>query len=119
MDNHDERIQASQPLPPWRLPGYVRRDCEPHRGSFLTFLSVLSMCLGGPGLLMPLLLPVALSLAGTTCYLASSDLRKMKKGEKDPQGEHQTETALQLSQMGLFLSALGVTFWALLLVNCL
>jgi hypothetical protein len=83
-------------VPPWERPGAVRRDCEPHRGEVLHWLtgacvlwgllSFVPCLLGLPGL-------IGVPLGLTTWQLARHDLAQMRAGLMDPQGERMTEDA--------------------------
>jgi uncharacterized Tic20 family protein len=63
-------------------PGYRRRDVEPHRGSPLVLLGMLSL--------------IVVVLGPLVIYLAKSDLRKIDAGDMDPEGRQLTKLARKL-----------------------
>jgi hypothetical protein len=100
---------------PWRQPGAVRRDVEPHRGPLLLALAnatlvggLVSVCL--PGALVPAF------VLGCFAYWASrSDLRKMRAGLLDPSGRADARRAGQRSLFGLFLALTAELLWLTIL----
>ena len=114
MDDHREGIQAEKPVPPWQRPGCFRRDCEPHRGTFLWWLACASYILGLLALVpcvgcWPGLLGIPFNLCGR--YLAKADLSKIQAGRMDPAGEEHTAQAMTLSTLGLRFSIAGTIIW--------
>jgi hypothetical protein len=100
------------------MPVLVRRDCEPHRGSFLAAMGNFTLAAGGLTLCvagLPVL--VALPLGITTWIMASNDLAKMGKGEMEVQGRPQTESARTSAITGLVLSLFFAAGWGLLALS--
>jgi hypothetical protein len=64
---------------PWEQPAEseVRRDCEPHRGTIILTLGVVS-------LVAPVIAPIVGIIA---ILMGRADLRKMENGEMDPEGK--------------------------------
>lgn len=82
---HDDRA--------WEEVGAVRRDCEPHRGHLLHFLSMVALFVAVLSLSLPVCpLPALLSLAlGSGIYYAAwRDLLQMEQGDMDPSGRPRT-----------------------------
>lgn len=74
--------------------GYLptRRDCEPHRGTTILVLGILSLV----SLMLAFCLPVVTSLVGVVLgaiawWMAQADLSKMKLGTMDPDGKGTTQ----------------------------
>jgi hypothetical protein len=65
----------------WQFGPGRRRDLEPHRGTFILVLGILSICLPCASLILG---PIA-------WYLGASDLRAMRQGRMDPLGEGTTK----------------------------
>jgi hypothetical protein len=98
---------------PWEEPGAVRRDCAPHRGTFLAVLGAVSLacgffscCLVVPGL-------VGLPLGLATLVMGRRDLGLMEAGLMDPEGRKRTEEALTNAGVGIVLSLAGTFFGCL------
>jgi hypothetical protein len=102
---------------PWELAGYVRRDCEPHRGDQLHLfgsislgLGLLSLCVLLPGL-------VALPLAAVVWVVADRDLARMDAGQLDPRGEGKTLTARSYAVAAVWTSLSVFVFWTFLVLS--
>jgi hypothetical protein len=96
---------------PWPQIAVVRRDCVPHRGNLLTFLSsvalvcgVLSFFLGVPAFL-------GLVLAFVTKHIADDDLTRMCQGSLDPGGHGPTFEALCRAERAVHLNACGLVLF--------
>ncbi len=101
---------TDKPVPPWELPGAVRRDCEPHRGDLLLRLSMLTLCLAAA--VIPALLAWPLGVA--VWVMARHDLALMRLGGMDPAGQADTRAAQLLV---LIAALLPLGQWAM--VACL
>jgi hypothetical protein len=96
---------------PWEQPGAVRRDCEPHRGSFLATLAFCSILCGFLGfLLIPAVAGVI--LAGLGSRMAAVDLGKIENGLLDPDGKEETEIARHQFRVGLILNLVFLFLYA-------
>jgi hypothetical protein len=83
---------------PWEQPGAVRRDCDPHRGTWLLLAgSAAVVC-------AVLLAPAGLVLALVTGRACAADLARMGGGRMDPAGEKTTELAARLAAFGVAVS---------------
>jgi predicted Zn finger-like uncharacterized protein len=76
----------------------VRRDCEPHRGTLILVLGIISIVIYALGL--PLGLPAWI--------MGRGDLRKMDRGEMDPAGRSTTQAGYICGIIGTILGALGI-----------
>lgn len=89
----------------------IRRDCDPHRANLITVLAVLGLvgsflsfltCCYAPVIslfCLPFCLPALL--------MADHDLRRMERGEMDPEGESATRRGRRLAIISLLLCALS------------
>jgi hypothetical protein len=104
---------------PWPPPGFVRRDCEPHRGRLLLALATVSLVCGV--LAWCLVVPCYLGLpAGLAAYLmARDDMRRMRAGLMDHNGWGETEMAWSRSIDGLVLNIPGWVMTGLALFHLL
>jgi hypothetical protein len=95
---------------PWEGPGRhgVRRDCEPHRGSLVLVLGILSLVL----LSVCCLAPVAMGLGIGAWTIGRRDLGKIDAGLMDPEGRG-------LTQAGYICGIIGTLINALLLLGCI
>jgi hypothetical protein len=84
---------TDRPVPPWQLPGAVRRDCEPHRGELLRRLDLVAVLLAWAGALLIVPSLLALALVAFIRFLARHDLALMRRGLLDPAGEADTRRA--------------------------
>jgi hypothetical protein len=99
-----------------RLPFWVRRDCEPHRGSLIYLLGVASIVLGGLALfLYGLSGLIALPLGASAWVMGGRDLAKMEAGLMDPAGMGATHTGRKCGLAGVVLSLLFGTGFGMLL----
>jgi hypothetical protein len=94
---------------PWEQPGTVRRDCESHRGPLLLFggrvffvLSLLGVAFSRIDPLPTGWLPLLALVGGAVClWLSWHDLQQMKRGEMDPAGLTEVETARGLARYAI------------------
>jgi hypothetical protein len=94
---------TDKPVPPWQLPGAIRRDCEPHRGPLLRRLGVLAVWLDLLGVLFPPAVLPALPLGVAVWVMARRDLAGMRLGLVDPGGEADTRQARRDAICGVIL----------------
>jgi hypothetical protein len=83
----------------------VRRDCEPHRGTLVLVLGIVSIVTNTLGL--PLGLPIGLP----AWIMGHRDLKKMERGEMDPNGKGAT-------QAGFICGIIGTIMGTLILLFC-
>ncbi|MFN4258477.1 MAG: hypothetical protein ACK4RK_04215 [Gemmataceae bacterium] len=97
------RIEVAA-LPPWQADSawQVRRDCEPHRGTLILILGIISLTLFSFGLLAPLGAPLGLS----AWIMGHGDLKKMAAGVMDPQGQGSTRAGYVCGIVGTILDSL-------------
>jgi hypothetical protein len=95
---------------PWEQSGYVRRDCDPHRGHLLVALACLSIAFGLMGcfLLIPTIPGLLFGVAGY--WMACTDLDRMRVGTIDRNGRQATKEAERLSAIGLWLNLITCFF---------
>ena len=110
---HDDQVFDVRP---WEQPSACRRDCEPHRGEFLSLLanaSVVMSCIGFVSLGAAAV--VGLPLGLVVMLVARHDLRQMKAGQMDLQGYELTNNAWILgclgSLIGLAALSLALFVW--------
>ena len=75
-------------------PGYHLRDVEPHRGRVLVVLGLVSL--------------IAVILGPVVIWLARSDLRKIDRGDMDPDGRHLTRMARNLGFAAIWILSAGI-----------
>lgn len=95
-----ERLGGSsrnQP-PPWEGDRPFRRDWEPHRGTLVLVMGVLSIAL------MPICFLPSMPLGICAWIMGLSDLRKMRQNEMDPLGESSTQAGWICGMIGTILS---------------
>jgi ABC-type branched-subunit amino acid transport system permease subunit len=120
-------------VPPWRLPGNFRLDCEPHHGALWRWLANLALvfCLGSWAAFLnsPLFclkgdptaavtaafgLAIAAAALGLPAWLlARRELARMHAGVVDPSGQWETKFARDRGRR-VFLLSLLVTLGGLL-----
>ncbi len=83
----------------WKLTPNRRRDLEPHRGTVILVLGILSICLG-VGCIGIVLGPIAWAMG-------ASDLRAIREGRMDPSGEGTTRAGYTCGIVGTVLGILG------------
>jgi hypothetical protein len=93
--------------PPWARPGAVRRDREPHRSALLLALGQASVVCGLTSLCCLFPAVPGLPLGLCVWVLARRDMRMMRAGLMDPDGEMQTMSARDASLVGLALNLVG------------
>jgi hypothetical protein len=102
-------------LPPWETGAAFRRDAEPHRGGVIQAVAIGGMVtpfVSGALWCIPLL-PLfgqllGLGLSITAIVMAHRDLKRMEKGEVDPEGRGSTHAGLTCGYLGLAFSTLGL-----------
>lgn len=120
--------------PPWERPGACRYDAEQHRGALLRRLANASfviatisccpcLCICAGFVVRDDLLPLIISapamflgLVGgvpglVATRLGKHDLRQMRNGFVDPNGEMETRFAVQRATWGALLGFASVLFW--------
>jgi len=90
--------------PPWEWPGAVRRDCEPHRGPLLLVLGTVSLIFGVLGFWLQFMALPDAPLGLVVWLLAWRDLRRMRAGRMDPDGETATSYACRFGFGGALAS---------------
>jgi hypothetical protein len=102
-------LEDDDDTPLTALPGFVRRDTEPHRGSLIftfgilsTVFQVLFCVMGG---LLPL---VGFGLGIAAIVMGKRDLAKMDVGTMDPAGRRATSRGVRLGIIGICLFLLIV-----------
>jgi hypothetical protein len=83
----------------------VRRDCAPHRASTVLVLGILSLVI-----CHVILGPIA-------WIMGSADLRAMRDGRMDPEGEGSTRAGMICGIIGTCLALFGCLIWAFLLAG--
>src|SRR5262249_37330336 len=82
-------------------PGGYRRDWEPHRGTLVLVLGILSIAL--------FFFPLALLLGISAWIMGQSDLRKMRLNQMDPVGKGSTEAGWICGIIGTILGLIPLT----------
>jgi len=90
---------AADQRPPWEGERAFRRDWEPHRGTLVLVLGVMSIAL------LPICSLPSLPLGICAWIMGLSDLRKMRQNEMDPLGEGSTQAGWICGMIGTLLSA--------------
>ena len=103
---------TDRPVPPWELPGAVRRDCEPHRGELLRWLSRVTAFLAAAGVLFIVPALFALPLGAAVWVMARHDLALMRLGGMDPAGEADTRQARVLLLIAALLPFVTLAMFA-------
>jgi predicted Zn finger-like uncharacterized protein len=88
-----------------------RRDSEPHRGSLIMVLGIISLSSLFLNMCYLLGVLVGLPLGITAWVLGSGDLRKIKNNEMDPEG-------LGMTQAGWICGIIGTILHSLILLTC-
>jgi hypothetical protein len=93
---------------PWKRPGNVRRDVEPHRAVLLRALGFMSLVFGlfAPVLILPAL--VAFPLGIVVWLAARRDFLLMAAGEMDPDGWNMTREGRDCGVLAVILCFLAV-----------
>jgi hypothetical protein len=102
---------TDKPVPPWQLPGAVRRDCEPHRVELFQRLSLVTSLLAAAGALLVVPALLALGLAVAVWFMARDDLALMRLGRMGPAGEDDTR---QARGEAMFAALLPLLAWAVI-----
>jgi predicted Zn finger-like uncharacterized protein len=108
-DDRDDRRDFRRPAYDGRDDpgGPPRRDSEPHRGTTILVLGILSLvCLLGFCVLAPAVIGVVLGVIGW--WMGHVDLAKMKSGRMDVEGEGMTQGGWICSIIGTVLNLLCV-----------
>src|SRR5438445_9210609 len=94
---------------PWERPDtdWIRRDCEPHRGTLILVFGILSLVTVG----LYFLSPIGLGLAIAAWIMGQRDLAKMHQKIMDPQGRGTT-------QAGWICDIIGTVLNSLLVLGC-
>jgi hypothetical protein len=112
------RDEAEPPPPPWSPSG----DSVAHRGPLILTLGIISCSLGGLGVLAyaGMLCCGLFAFAGLLCsacavglglpswIMGQRDLKKIRNGEMDPEGEPSTKRGWICGTVGTILGALGL-----------
>jgi hypothetical protein len=93
--------------------GQVRRDCEPHRGSFLKLLGAVSMLLGALSVCTVLPRLVGFPLGLWLWRTVRADQEKMDVGIMDPDGKQAAEVARIWAINGMQFCVIAWCIWAL------
>jgi hypothetical protein len=96
---------------PWERPGAVRRDCEPHRGTWLLALADAGLLVGALALALGFLAPLGVALGVTAWALASHDLGQMRSGLMDPAGREAAARARTRAGAAVALSLYAAALW--------
>ena len=113
-------VQSDDDRPWEQAGGPVRRDCEPHRGSFIVALGRLALALAVPGLLGLAYFPFAVASLLAICLglavsiMARDDLELMRKKEMDPEGEASTMSGQTAASVGFIIGLVGLLLAMLL-----
>jgi hypothetical protein len=127
---------ASDDLQPWKQPGAVRRDCDPHRGHRMRVLGMALVTLATLYIVIEPVLYVATRARGRrppvwivwissgsalpplflgliVWVLAAQDLTRIRSGGMAREGKLLTESARGLGQVAVFLSLSSTCTWKL------
>lgn len=97
MERQDEMDER-----PWEAPAGIRRDWEPHRGTLVMTLGIVSVCVAGCGMLAVIGLPMAIA----AWVMGRRDLKKMEANIMDPRGEGFTRAGWILGIVGTIIDTL-------------
>ncbi len=89
-----------------RYPPRRRRDLAPHRASTVLVLGILSLVICGVGLVLGII----------AWAMGQNDLKEMRAGRMDPDGEATTNAGRICGIIGTCLSAAAIVFWVLYMV---
>ncbi|HEV3261733.1 MAG TPA: hypothetical protein VG013_33090 [Gemmataceae bacterium] len=110
-DEEDER--------PWDREGAIRRDCEPHRGTLVMVLGIISVAVSPLTVCGLFSIPfaiTALSLGVSSWVMGRGDLRKMNQRSMDPQGRGQTQAGMVCGIVATSVACLSVLGWGAFLL---
>jgi hypothetical protein len=96
-----EDLSDHRPRSPFRRDA-VRRDAEPHRGGTVLTLGIISLCLTATGCGAP----IGLALGLTAWFMGQNDLRKIRAGLMDRDGEGTTQSGWVCGIIGTCLNGL-------------
>jgi predicted Zn finger-like uncharacterized protein len=107
QERYDSTADEEEEERPWEIQG--RRDAEPHRGTLILVLGIISVVLstlmfcsvGFTGL-------IGLPLGITAWVMGRRDLRKMREGRMDREGNGFTQAGLICGIIGAILGSIGV-----------
>jgi hypothetical protein len=105
-----ESLQEAEDDRPWeRRPAYRggRRDAEPHRGTLILVLGILSIV---TSMMLPIVAPV---LGIIAMILGRSDMKKIRKNEMDREGLGTTQAGWVCGIVGTVLGSLCCVAWVL------
>lgn len=89
-------------------PGSLYPAMQPHRGTGVLVLGILSLVINGCG--------VGWIMGIIAWVMGASDLKKMKTGQMDPAGEGTTKAGMICGIVSVGLFALGALFYILFIV---
>jgi hypothetical protein len=90
-----ERREKDEDDPSWEFTPRQRRDLEPHRGTLILVLGILSICISCFGLILG---PIA-------WIMGAKDLKAIRAGRMDPMGEGTTKAGYVCGIVGTCLQA--------------
>jgi hypothetical protein len=101
----DEDLVGDDDGPVWDAAGWLRRDCEPHRGGWVAFLGnasavLAALALPSCGVTAVLALPLGIA----AWVMANDDLPKLRSGRMDPAGEPATDAGRSAAMTGTLIS---------------
>jgi hypothetical protein len=105
---------------PWEEEGNIRRDSEPHRGSLILTLGIISICIFPLSFMCSIfgiifhVIGAGLGIAAWT--MGSRDLKKIRSGSIDPAGQGTTQTGMICGIVGTILCGLGALVLLLVVV---
>jgi hypothetical protein len=92
---------------PWEQPGAMRLDCVPNWGEFLRRLANVSLACGALSMIVPPTAILGFFFGLLTAALAAHDLKRIKAGLSDPNGQTLVEWAQERAVSGMCLSLFG------------
>ncbi len=92
-----DKNEKDQDAPAWQFAPGRRRDFEPHRGTLILVLGILSIILTGPGIILGLV----------AWIMGTGDLKAMRQGRMDPMGEATTKAGYVCGVIGTCLHLIG------------